>query len=140
MFDSCYTWTIIQRPKAPHSKEHASFPAACHTRPVAALITRRVSRRRLCSRRVYIRVNFLHPQGTHHFSQHFLHTLFQFHYTLCSTAKIHRRRTGSRYRFIRAFSATAATQPFPLDISFGSRRRGSFTNRHRQTILHHNRF
>ena len=64
-----------------------------------------------------------------HFSQHFLHTLSQFHYSLeCqsanmfadtfrSTMKTQRRRTGSCCRHTGALSATVVTQPFSQDRS-----------------------
>jgi len=37
--------------------------------------------------------------------------------TFHSTAKTRRRRAGSRYRHIEAFSAAVSTQPFSPDIS-----------------------
>jgi len=88
-------------------QEHTSLLGSLYMCLITALIIRRISRRRLCSRRVYIKVNLLHPQDT----QHFLHILFQFHYwlerwgsnvlagTLRSTAKTRRRRTGICYRY-----------------------------------------
>ena len=93
----------------PATQEHASLQGSRYTWSLTTLITCRVSQRRLCSRRAYIRVNLLHPQDTHHFSQHFLHFLSQFHYwlerwsanvpagTFRSTAKTHRHRTQNRY-------------------------------------------
>jgi len=100
---------------------HVSFPPL--------LIACRITQRQLWPTRACIRVNLLHPQGAPHFSQHFLRTLSQLHYwlerwsanvpagTLRSTAKTHRRCTGSRYRFTGAFSATIATHSFSSDIS-----------------------
>ena len=61
---------------------------------------------------------------THYFSQHFLHTLFQFLYwlelrsanvparTFRPIAKTNRRRGGSSYRHTGAFFVTVSTQPF----------------------------
>jgi len=134
------------------TQELALAQGSPYTCPAPSLIIRRITLRRLWPARAYIRVNLLHPQGTHHFSQHFLNTLSQFHYwldcrsanvpagTFRSTAKTHCCRAGSNYHYTRAFSATVSTQPFSPNRSFGVGRRGSFTNRHSPTIVHHNRF
>jgi len=95
-----------------------------------SLITRRITWIRLWPTRAYIRVNYLpHPQDTHHFSQHFLHTLSQFHYwlkrrsanvpadTFRPTVKTHYRCVGSSYRHTGAFYAAVATQPYSPDKS-----------------------
>jgi len=70
------TWPDLHSLKTPHPREHVSLRAPLHTGacprqgwpytcPISSLITRRITRRRLWS--TYIRVNLLHPQGTHHF-------------------------------------------------------------------------
>jgi len=129
-----------------------STPDCVPRAPIPTLIISRISRRRFWSKRAYIRVNLFHPEGTHHFLQHFLNTLFQFHYwlecwsanvpagTIHSTAKTHRCRVGSHCHHNREFSATVATQSFSSGSSFDARRRWSFANRHGPTILHCNRF
>ena len=134
------------------TQEHAYAQGSTYMFPLPLLITRRITWRRLLLKRTYIRVNLLHPQGTHHFPQHFLHTLLQFHYwlerwsanvhadTLRSTVKTHRHRVGSSYRHNGTFSAIVATQTFSPDRSFGATRRGLFPNRHGPTILPRNRF
>jgi len=100
-----------------------------YTCPSPSLISRRIILRQLWTSHAYTRVNLVHPQGTHHFSEHFLHTLSQFHYwlerqsanvpanTFRPTAKTHRLHVGSRYRHTGAFSVTVATQPFLPDRS-----------------------
>jgi len=92
--------------------------------PAPSLIICRITRRWLWPTRAYIRVNLLHPQGTHHFSQHFLHTLSQFNYwlerpsanvsvdTFCYTAKTHHHRAGNRYHHTGVFSTAVVTQPY----------------------------
>jgi len=111
------------------TQELALAQGSPYTCPAPVLMTRHITRRRLWPTRVNIRVNLLHPQGTHHFSQHFLHTLSLFHYwlerrsanmpadTFRSTAKTHRLCARSSYRHTRAFSATVAIQPFSPDRS-----------------------
>jgi len=47
-----------------------------------SLVRCRIARTQLCPTHVYIKVNLLHTQCMTHFSQHFLHTLSQFHYWL----------------------------------------------------------
>jgi len=111
------------------TQERALMQGSPYTCPASPLITCRITRRRLWPTRAYIRVNLLHPQGTHHFSQHFLHTFSQFHFwlerqsanvpadTFRPTAKTHRRFAGSSYRHTGAFSVVVATQPFSPDKS-----------------------
>jgi len=111
------------------TQELALLQGSPYTCPAPPLVTRRITRWQLWPTRAYIRVNLFHPHCTHHFSQHFVHTLSQFHYwlerqsanvpsgTFCSTVKTHRRRTGSSYHHTRAFSAIVATQPFSSDRS-----------------------
>jgi hypothetical protein len=129
----------IHHPKTPCLNEHASSNAPRHTEArLRARITLHVSssvpdhtmhnpETVMINKRSYIKVNLLHPQGINHFSQHFLHTLSQFHYrleyqsanvsarTFSSTTKTHRRCAGSRYCRTRAFSVAVATQPFSRD-------------------------
>jgi len=135
------TWLDLHHLKAPHPKsmpvrvdratqELALAQESQYMCPAPSLITRRITRRRLWPTHSYIRVNLLHPQGTHHFSQHFLHTLSQFHYwlerrsanvpvgTFLSTTKTHRRRAGSSYRYIGVFFAIVVTQPFSPERSY----------------------
>ena len=80
--------------KVPHLKKHADFSAphriqarlhmriTLHVFSNRTLITRYKTRRRLSLTHTYKRVTLLHPQGMIHFSQHFLHTISQFHYWL----------------------------------------------------------
>ena len=64
------------------SQQNASSQGSPYTCPSPLLITHRITHRRLWPTHAYIKVNLLHHQGTHHFSQHLLHTLFEFHYRL----------------------------------------------------------
>jgi len=115
-------------------KEHANFsvPHRIQVRPHAritphmssnhSLITRHKICRWLFSTRAYIRVTLFHPQGMIHFSQHFIHTLSQFHYwferwsanvhagNFHSTAKTHCHHT-------RTLPVTLASHPSSPDRS-----------------------
>jgi hypothetical protein len=160
-----YTCTIIRRLKASHPKEHANMPGprvalkhtsllgSRYTCPSLLLIIRRITWRRLCHERAYIRVNLLHRQGTQHFSQHFLHFLSLISQTDLSVGvltclqapfvppqKMHRRRTRSSYR-----SSEHSLQLLRLNYSYwtdhlalegGDRS----LNHHGPTIHHCNRF
>ena len=64
------------------TQKHALARGSPYTCPLPPLITRHITRRRLCPTHAYIRVDLLHPQGMINFSQEFLHTLSQVHYWL----------------------------------------------------------
>jgi hypothetical protein len=109
------TWHKIHCLKAPHSKEHVSLCAPCHTGacPEDTIMAKTcLYKGELASRSRY--TSLFTTLLTHSFSVPLL-TCWSANVptgTFRSTAKTHCCRVGSRYSHIRAFSAVVATQSF----------------------------